>query len=548
MITIHLRTLAAALLAAAALPSAAQNRPAVDVERLWLDPSARGSLVLGSGEVLDRGTVRGFAALHYERTPLVLTDGGDLRGRGLFWQRSSQGQVVSNRTALELGFAAAIAPRFELLGRLPLVIGQNGEGSETGGLAVSDAGLSTPSFGVRVALLSRREGAPNAAAIAVEAAPPWNNNFNFGGEKGWRIAPRLEAARTMGDAVAILNVGGILRTKDVELTNGEKLSHELTAGVGYATLTGPLRYEGTVRGWFNLDGLSQGMELLGGVRFQGPGGELFLLAGPGFMESPGTPTFRVLLGGAFATGKPAAPAAPAAAAAAAPPPDPCAPGNAHTPEQCPALDDDGDGIANGQDRCPTEKGIAETQGCPPKDTDGDGVPDHADRCPDVKGLPDFQGCPPPDRDHDGIPDAEDRCPEQPGVPANQGCPPERAEIKAGKIEVKQKVFFDSGKATIQPRSFALLDDVAALLVANAAVGPIRIEGHTDNTGNAEKNRTLSQERAETVKAYLVQKGVDAARLEAAGLGADKPLADNKTAAGREQNRRVEFVIVGVPQG
>lgn len=234
----------------------------------------------------------------------------------------------------------------------------------------------------------------------------------------------------------------------------------------------------------------------------------------------------------------------AAAAPAPKPADPCAPGQAHTPAQCPTLDDDGDGIANADDRCPTEKGIAATGGCPAKDTDGDLIADHEDACPDVKGLAKYKGCPAPDADGDGVPDDEDKCPQLAGVPAEHGCPPARAQInvQSGKIDITEKVFFDTGKATIQKRSYKLLDDVAALLAANAKVATVAVEGHTDDRGAAEVNRKLSLARAEAVKAYLVEKGVAAGRLEAKGFGPDRPAQPNKTAAGREANRRVEFVI------
>ena len=166
-------------------------------------------------------------------------------------------------------------------------------------------------------------------------------------------------------------------------------------------------------------------------------------------------------------------------------------------------------------------------------------------CPNVDAatacLP---GGPTLDDDGDGIANAVDRCPRDPGVPAEQGCPPARAQISVatGKIEIKEKVFFDTDQSTIQPRSYGLLDDVAALLVANPKVGPIVVEGHTDDRGSAELNRALSQARAEAVKAYLVGKGVGASRLEAKGFGPDRPAQPNTTDEGLEANRRVEFVI------
>jgi outer membrane protein OmpA-like peptidoglycan-associated protein len=257
----------------------------------------------------------------------------------------------------------------------------------------------------------------------------------------------------------------------------------------------------------------------------------------------------VVLGSGCGTCNRAAPAPVAAVVkeVAPKPVDPCAPGQAHTPDQCPALDDDGDGIANGQDKCPAEKGIKEEGGCPEKDSDGDGIANHLDACPDVKGVAEYKGCPIPDRDGDGILDADDKCPDQPGVAAEKGCPPAKAQInvETGKIDIKEKVFFDVGKSTIQARSNALLDDVAALLVASKGIGTVEIQGHTDDRGPVELNTKLSQDRAEAVKAYLVSKGVDAGRLEAKGFGPTQPAQPNTTAAGRDANRRVEFVIKGI---
>lgn len=121
-------------------------------------------------------------------------------------------------------------------------------------------------------------------------------------------------------------------------------------------------------------------------------------------------------------------------------------------------------------------------------------------------------------------------------------PPARAAIAKGKIELKEKVFFDTGRTTIKPESHALLDDVAAVLGDHPEVKRVVIEGHTDNRGSAAANKKLSQGRAEAVRAYLVDKGVAADRLEAKGFGQTRPIADNKTAKGREANRRVEFTI------
>lgn len=120
--------------------------------------------------------------------------------------------------------------------------------------------------------------------------------------------------------------------------------------------------------------------------------------------------------------------------------------------------------------------------------------------------------------------------------------PARVAVTKERLELKEKVYFDTGQATIKPVSFSLLDEVAGVLKAHAELKRTEIEGHTDSQGDAELNRTLSQQRAEAVRDYLVKKGVDASRLGAKGFGAEKPVGSNETEDGREANRRVEFKI------
>ncbi len=121
-------------------------------------------------------------------------------------------------------------------------------------------------------------------------------------------------------------------------------------------------------------------------------------------------------------------------------------------------------------------------------------------------------------------------------------PPPRVVVTKERLDLKEKVFFETGKSAIRPESLGLLDEVAAALKANPDVKRVVIEGHTDSKGAKLKNAKLSQGRAEAVRAYLVEKGVEPARLQAKGFGASRPIADNGTPKGREENRRVEFVI------
>ncbi|MFT5583971.1 MAG: outer membrane protein OmpA-like peptidoglycan-associated protein [Cognaticolwellia sp.] len=118
----------------------------------------------------------------------------------------------------------------------------------------------------------------------------------------------------------------------------------------------------------------------------------------------------------------------------------------------------------------------------------------------------------------------------------------RVEVTTGQVVIKEQVFFDTGKATIKPESLPLLDEVASALLLNTDITLVEIQGHTDNVGNAETNRRLSQRRAQAVRDYLVSKGVDRRRLQANGYGPSTPIQDNETAAGRAANRRVQFEI------
>ena len=153
----------------------------------------------------------------------------------------------------------------------------------------------------------------------------------------------------------------------------------------------------------------------------------------------------------------------------------------------------------------------------------------------------YEGCPVPDRDKDGVNDEVDKCPDLPGIPANAGCPEIKEEVRR-RIEVAAKnIFFVTGSYKLIARSNKSLDEVVKLLQEDTNL-KIDVEGHTDNVGKPEKNQSLSENRAKAVYDYFVKKGIDPGRLRSAGYGQDQPVADNKTAAGRSKNRRVELKL------
>ena len=206
---------------------------------------------------------------------------------------------------------------------------------------------------------------------------------------------------------------------------------------------------------------------------------------------------------------------------------------------CP--DRDGDGILDKDDKCPDVKGVARYQGCPIPDRDKDGINDEEDKCPDVPGLSRYQGCPIPDTDGDGVNDEEDRCITIPGPKENFGCPIIPPEVKKRVDVAAKNILFITGSYKLQSSSFKGLNDVVKIM--NEFPGAsLAIDGHTDWVGTEEYNQKLSDNRASAVKNYLVSKGVDESRITAMGHGELVPIADNKTAAGRQKNRRSEMTL------
>lgn len=210
---------------------------------------------------------------------------------------------------------------------------------------------------------------------------------------------------------------------------------------------------------------------------------------------------------------------------------------------CPVGDHDSDGIPDDKDACPQDAGKAPC-GCPPVDSDGDRFIDELDKCPGVAGP--IDGCPDPDADHDGVLSPEDHCPTQPetknGYEDSDGCPDEVPEVVKKFTGVIQGIEFDRGKETIRPVSTPTLDAALKVLTDYPKLR-VMISGHTDTDGSRETNIDLSKRRAESVKTYFVSRGIDAGRIETRGVGPDEPIADNKTAAGKQKNRRIEFKLI-----
>ena len=551
-----------------------------ELEQLTLNPGARSNLLLSTGDLLPERSFRVSLVAHYESQPLAVYNNQD----------DKLGYIVDARTTGHLTMAISVAKWLEIGGQVPYVFSQTGDSSDkTTFEQPGKKALGTPYFQVRFGFMSEYYGDALDLGLHLGASLPLGSEKALTRDVDYGFNPRIGLGKNIGSYFRIGGeVGALFRHKQVLAVKDSEVGNYLTVGAAVSTTNEGLRFEVGGRGLFSLVEAPPSGEAFAGLRWATPGNhfEIFAMGAKGFGKAPGTPNWRVLGGIALATsGLP-----------------PCTEGKPYEISKCPNLDFDGDGVPNGKDKCPSEPGPVENDGCPDVDTDGDGIVDRLDKCPDVPGLPEFDGCPPPDTDGDGIPDHEDECPYEPGIPELKGCPirdsdgdgipdhedacpfepgipelkgcpdkdsdgdgiPDRFDscpfepgppenngcpkksmvvITREKLVISDKVYFDTGKATIQRRSNILLDEIARIVKDHPDVPKVLIEGHTDSTGKYENNVKLSERRAEAVRAYLLKKGVPAERLEARGFGPDRPVATNDTAVGREANRRVEFIIV-----
>lgn len=558
--------------------------PRVDIETLYLDPAGRGSLTVGTGETLKQGKFRVGLGFGYQYGHLQLSStvaSGDV--------------VLRDRVDAQLFAAVGATDWLELGATIPVIIAQF---TSRPVFDVTMAGLGTPQLHARLGILNDKR--PLFLSLGLSAGLPLGSSGALSNQGLW-IQPRLNLGKRFTSFLLAGEVAGLIRTNTVSLASygggyWDQVGNLITGSLSIGTLGDRARGELTVRvqaplqaGWFGVEGLL-------GLRVPVKQTEFFLALGPGFGGGPTMPAFRVYLGAAYGnSAKKECIEGEAYELVDCPNLDRDGDGVKNSvdkeplkPEDldgyqdddgAPDPDNDGDGLLDGEDKCPNERGTPEASGCADRDTDGDHVVDRLDKCPDVAedldGFEDDDGCPEPDNDGDQIEDAKDACPMEKGIPeergcpvkdddgdtvpnhldncptikgdpANGGCPAEDKQlvvITRERLRILDTVRFATNRASLLPGSFRLLDQVAAVMVAQPRLKVIQVEGHTDNVGDPAKNQKLSEERAAAVRDYLMKKGVAGERVKSAGFGADRPIESNSTAKGRETNRRVEFNIV-----
>ncbi len=564
------RWLAVSLLCAS-LPASAQQLAVEDqrfsLERLRLSTTREGLIDVESAAVLPHLAWDFGLWVGYEKNPLVvnrISDGTRL------------GALVSDRVGASLFGSLGVLGFLEFGLELPVVLYQ-ARASELPGALAPDAALGPLSAtrlgdiraAAKVRLLSQERYGVHLALMPAVSLPSGGGG-QYSGAPGVEFAPEALLSRDFTHLRLGLNLGATLRGRSETLN--QTVESELTGhfGVGYRFYSpdrsrgAPLELDASLaaavsaaRPFRQKNQNHLELRLMAAYDVN-PALQVFVGTGLGLMSGWGTPDWRVFLGARYGKVLQAA----KAAEPLPPPPDPdpdgdgLAAGADRCPDRagpkenggCPDEDADADGLVDRLDGCPTQAedkdGFQDDDGCPDPDNDGDGVPDKEDRCPAVKGPASNRGCPDPDRDGDGLVDRLDNCPDEAGPPENQGCAARQLVIiSEGQLSILEKVYFKTNSHVIEQRSFRLLNNVVAVLKAHPDVDKVLVEGHTDSQGSATKNLGLSERRAASVVKYLVDHGISPARLTPKGYGQTKPIADNKTAAGREKNRRVVFTIL-----
>jgi outer membrane protein OmpA-like peptidoglycan-associated protein len=536
---------------ASAQVAEAQN---FSVERFSISQDRNGILSVESGALGERLSWDMHLWLGSANDPLNIysntMDGGHTR----------VGTLVRNRLGGELGGSVVALHWLQVAADLPLIFDQsrdatqtgvNGMLSDIGGVGLGDLRVSPK------AQLLRGGMVPFDLALTAEVTLPTASAANYRGETGATVYPFLSLSGTASRLRWAVNLGYLARKPkaiaDLKIDDelraragiGVGLTKELELGLNASVAT-------AANDPFGSFGRNYSEVLAGPTYVMDSKWVLFAAAGAGLQAGYGSPDWRALAGlrvGRFGDASQAV-TAPASnvTAVSAKLVEPLAE-KSIAESAPPVVDSDGDGISDAGDKCPNDAedqdGVDDSDGCA-EDNDQDGVADAADKCAMQAGPAANAGCPDVDRDGDSVVDRLDSCPDQVGAKEFGGCKTKSGvAITDGGIQLVDVVYFKTDNDVILTKSYKLLDGVADIIKSHPDLPAITIEGHTDDRGNEAHNMDLSQRRAESVRAYLVRKGVAADKLLAKGFGPTKPIASNGTDRGRSTNRRVEFKIDGV---
>lgn len=486
------------------------------------------------------------------------------------------GVPISDQLFVHLGGRLVLVERVSVGLSLPVALYHAGETGSVEGLSF-ETESGTAAGDLRLASSVRmlgKYGEPVTMAAGLQLHFPTGRQEIYASDGKMRAEPRVQIAGDIGAFTYAGRLGLMLRARDEDYLGhpfGSTMAFGMAAGarlMDRKLVLGPELYGSTVvtdggDGFFKRR-VTPVELLLGGHFMPNEQWRVGLGVGPGLTKGWGSPDVRVVGVVEFVPEvRPAETAPPADSDGDGILDDqdacrdtPGVPSGDPAKHGCPAAKDrDGDTILDAEDACPDQAGPPNLDrakhGCPlPSDRDADTIVDGEDACPDTAGVPNEDrskhGCPEDkDRDKDGIENASDACPDEAGPanadPKKNGCP--KAMIVGSTIKINERVEFDTAQATIRTESDALLNAVANIFKEHPEIKKVNVQGHTDNRGTRAYNLRLSKQRAAAVVDWLVRHGIDAGRLTSEGIGPDKPADTNETAEGRQNNRRVEFIIV-----
>ena len=557
-------SLAFAATVTASTAAFAQSAPGFAVDRF--NPSERGSewFALDTLDIRGNGRVAIGAVGELALKPLAVpAEGPD----------GTHITVLKHQFFTHLGASMVLGDRLRAGINVPLLLSQNGQTGTAFGQQYAGpkkAAIGDVRFGADFRL-GGQYGDPFTVALGGQIMLPTGSANLYTGDDRTRGQVHLTAAGDIGVFIYSARVGFLFHESHTTFAGqpiGDEFIYGAAAGVRVADkklVIGPEVYGSTL---VSTKASNQTpLEVLLGMHYTlGEDWRVGAGAGPGLSKAFGSPDIRILGSIEWVPGyhPPTAAVADADGDGIPDNEDACprkAGPRSDDPQKngCPIptpTDKDGDGVLDKDDACVDDPGVKtddpKTNGCP--DKDGDGIPDKEDACVDVKGVktddPKTNGCPPdPDRDKDGINNDVDACPDEPGKadpdPKKNGCP--KAFVQAGQIKITDQVRFRTGSAQIEGKgSDEVLNAVVKVLTDHPEIKKIRVEGHTDNVGNAANNKKLSADRAASVVKWLGAHGVAKDRMTSAGFGQEKPIETNATVEGKTANRRVEFHIEAAP--
>ena len=557
-------------LAAGLAPARADVSRNIDVGTAPTSTSTEPGLFdVDTPDVADKGSWALGFAVQYETNPMVAR-----------WTDSAMADhelgLITTRTAFAIGLGYALTDRLELSARLPMYSQASEARTMDAPFGVEGAsGFALGDVGVRAKAQVVEGNVGFAGALDVTA--PTRSDGQFTGTDlptahvqallGIRAGRRLSLALN-GGFLARQSTQFMLVEQGSELTYGAALALRVldkVAVVGEAS--GAL-------GVVGAEGKVSPTEVTIGLRVRASrSATVGLGGGSGFGRGIGVPDMRGFVTISIAPG--ASPVEPVRIVVPPPPRDTRdddgdlvanADDACRTDAEdadgfkdedgCPDADNDEDGMLDGDDKCalePEDKdGFQDEDGCVDRDNDTDGIDDVDDKCPaepeDKDGFNDNDGCDEPDNDNDGVPDVLDQCALEPetinGNDDEDGCPDKGdagVMLMTDRIEVLEPIVFAGATAKLKPSSNRVLAQVGATLRAERGVKRVRVTVHVHPRGPGDDQ--LSEKRADEIRKWLIQWGVEPERVEAKGIGSKRPLVAKTKRGAEEINDRVEFIIL-----